>query len=146
MPDHQDEATFPRARLNHKLREEGQHRILLEFYRELVKLRKEMPALSHPSKETQEVRDFEREKLLFILLFILRWTSGDNGVIMVYNLSGNQVAATLPIPARHWQKRPDSAEARWQGKGSLISEQLDSTGEVALTLNLWAFFLISKEI
>ena len=63
-PDPQDIATFQRAKLNHRLRSEGHHRALFEFYQELIRLRKELPALAQLSKEHMHVMGFEREKIL----------------------------------------------------------------------------------
>src|SRR3989454_9940980 len=36
LPDPHDEATFLRAKLNHQLREQGEHKVLVEFYKELI--------------------------------------------------------------------------------------------------------------
>ena len=47
-PDPLDEATFVRARLDHSLRQAGEHRVLREFYRELLRLRQELNSLDRP--------------------------------------------------------------------------------------------------
>ena len=61
-PDPQDEATFLRCKLDHSLKQTEPHRTLWEFYQELIKLRKTLPALRRLSKEHMEVRVFEKEK------------------------------------------------------------------------------------
>jgi len=141
LPDPQDEATFLDSKLNHNLRGEGRHRVLLEFYKELIRLRKETPALASLSKDTLEVEGFEDTKLIFIR----RWSENDE-VIMVFNFNQDQISVTLPFPAARWHKGIDSTEERWQGTGSVITQQLDSKGEVALTFSSWAFVLFTKEI
>jgi maltooligosyltrehalose trehalohydrolase len=138
-PDPQDEATFNRAKLNHDLRRQGQHRVLLEFYKELVRLRKEVPALSRMSKDTQEVLGYEKEKTLLIR----RW-SADNEVFMVCNFSEARESLALPVPAGHWDKRLDSAEKRWEGPGSSVLAQLDSQGEVTVSVSPKTFVLFSE--
>ena len=45
-PDPQSETTFQQSKLNRGLLEEPKHRLLREFYRELILLRKTLPALS----------------------------------------------------------------------------------------------------
>jgi maltooligosyltrehalose trehalohydrolase len=45
-PDPQKETTFLRTKLNHRLSNEGQHQVLLQFYKKLIRLRREVPALS----------------------------------------------------------------------------------------------------
>ena len=140
IPDPQDEATFLSAKLDHRLRGEGRHRTLLEFYRELIRLRKETPALACLSKDAMTVSGFEDK-----LLLIHRWSEGDEAVL-VFNFSQDQSSAAIPMPAGRWHKRLDSAEGRWQGGGSTTPEQIDTKGEVTLIINPWAFVLFLKEI
>jgi maltooligosyltrehalose trehalohydrolase len=139
-PDPQDKATFLRAKLNHNLRDEGHHRVLLEFYKELIRLRRETPALAHLNKDTLEVLGYEKDKLLFIR----RW-SEDSEVTMAFNFSDAQASVALPIPTGHWRKRLDSADKQWQGKGSAVPKQLSSEGEVTLTFAPKSFALLIKE-
>jgi maltooligosyltrehalose trehalohydrolase len=138
-PDPQDERTFLRAKLNH-LQDEGQHRVLAEFYKELIWLRRETPALAHLSKDTLEVLGYEDDKLLFVR----RW-SEDSKVTLVFNFSDARVSVALSVPAGRWRKRLDSADKQWQGKGGTVPEQLSSAGKVDLTLAPKAFVLLTKE-
>jgi maltooligosyltrehalose trehalohydrolase len=140
IPDPQDEATLLSAKLDHKLRREGQHRTLLEFYRELIRLRKETPALASLDKSTMAIREFEDK-----LLVVHRW-SGGNEVVLVFNFSQDHSSAAIPMPQGRWHKRLDSADERWRGEGSTVSEQLDIKIDATLTLNPWAFVLFLKEI
>ena len=66
IPDPQDEATYERSRIDHRLGGEGHHKTLREFYRELILLRKDHPVLSRLSKDDMEVTAFEKEKVLFL--------------------------------------------------------------------------------
>ncbi|MFC1929485.1 malto-oligosyltrehalose trehalohydrolase [Chloroflexota bacterium] len=93
IPDPQDEATFLKARLNHRLREEGQQKVLHDFYHELIRLHKENAALACLSKDNLEVRGDETSKILFVR----RW-SGDSEVAMIYNLNDKEIVATLSLP------------------------------------------------
>ncbi|MCU0690279.1 MAG: malto-oligosyltrehalose trehalohydrolase, partial [Polyangiaceae bacterium] len=45
-PDPQDRATFDRSRLNYESRTAGHHNVLLQFHKELIGLRKTVPALA----------------------------------------------------------------------------------------------------
>ena len=66
LPDPQDKATFLSARINHNLRHEGQHHVLLKFYKELIRLRKEIPALANLVKDTLEIKGNEKNNQLYI--------------------------------------------------------------------------------
>jgi maltooligosyltrehalose trehalohydrolase len=139
MPDPQDEATFLSAKLDHSLRGEGWHRTLLEFYRELIRLRKETPALARLSKDTMTVSGFGDR-----LLLIHRWSEASQAVL-VFNFSQGQSSVTIPMPAGRWRKRLDSAEEQWQGEGSTIPKRIYTKGEVTLIINPWALVLFLKE-
>jgi len=141
LPNPQDKATFMRAKLNHYLHEKEDNKVLLYFYQELIRLRKETPALACLSKDNIDVQGFEDYKLLFLH----RWQE-DSEAIAVFNLTDNQVSVTLPIPVGCWQKSLDSAEERWHGKGSNIPELLDSKGEAFLHFEPRIVALFIKEI
>jgi len=138
-PDPQDEATFLRAKLNHHLRYEGHHRILLEFYKELIWLRKEVPSLAHLSKDALEVLGHEKAKVLFVR----RWQDDDE-VFTTFSFGDSPVSVPLPVPAGRWHKVLDSAEERWQGRGSSVPQELLSEGEFILTLDPKAFALFTR--
>jgi maltooligosyltrehalose trehalohydrolase len=128
-PDPQEVTTFHSAQLNQRLRHEGHHRALFAFYQELIRLRKDLPALVHASKEHMDVLGFEREKILYVR----RWCEGQN-VCMTLHFGGSQASFRLPFPVGRWHKRLDSAEARWCGPGISVGLTIESDGEVSLTL------------
>lgn len=136
--DPQDEATFLQAKLNPKLRQEGQHKVLLDFYKELIRLRHTFPALKLLSKDHMEVAGHEKDKILLVR----RW-SADNEVFMAFHF-GNDVAP-LTVAAREgrWNKVLDSTEHRWQGNGPAVPGRLQSEGEVTLSLGPKAFVLFT---
>jgi maltooligosyltrehalose trehalohydrolase len=139
FPDPQDETTFLRSKLNFNLHDEGRHRIIHEFYKELITLRREIPALSCLSKENLEVIDYEEEKLLYVR----RWNEGSEA-IAVFNFADKKSAVTLPVPEGAWAKRLDSAGKHWLGQGSRLPETLGSKGEVSITLEPTSLVLFTK--
>ena len=139
-PDPQDEATFLRAKLNHELRREGHHRILLEFHRELIELRKKLPALARLSKEDMDVLGYGGEEVLVIR----RWTAADEATV-VFHFDEAPASITIPLPEGRWTKRLDSADNRWQGPGSQVPSEVISDGEVGVTLAPHSFVLLVKQ-
>ncbi|CEP67916.1 Malto-oligosyltrehalose trehalohydrolase [Moorella glycerini] len=139
VPDPQDEATFRRSRLNHGLRHQGQHRVLCDFYRQLIQLRRELPALADLNLDNMEVITCEQE----LVLFVRRW-SNDSEVGIIFSFSDAESAPTLPLPAGRWRKRLDAAEERWLGDGSTIPDLLVSQGKIQMPLTLGACLLFER--
>jgi|Deesub1362A_J573_1020465.scaffolds.fasta_scaffold00044_144 maltooligosyltrehalose trehalohydrolase len=129
VPDPQDETTFLRSRLQHDLRRQGRHRALYELYRELIRLRRELPALAELNRENVEVGVYERERVLSVR----RWCGNDE-VWIIFSFGTTGVTVTLPVPPGRWRKLLDTAEARWLGEGSPVPLELESAGEARITL------------
>jgi maltooligosyltrehalose trehalohydrolase len=139
-PDPQDESTFLRAKVNHDLRHKGPHRMLLEFYGELIRLRKEIPALASLTKDNMEVSDYERDTVLVIR----RWSAADEA-IGVFHFGESSVNICIPFVEGRWAKRLDSTDKRWQGPGSQVPAEIISNGEMALTLFPYSLVLFTRQ-
>jgi maltooligosyltrehalose trehalohydrolase len=128
-PDPLDEVTFLRAKLDHNLRQEGEHRVLLKFYRELLRLRQELNLLTDLGRQDRNVQGYEREKVLWVRL------NGERAeaVILVY-FGKEPLDLSLPWPGGGWRKRLDSAETRWGGPGSQAPPVIQTDNETCLRL------------
>lgn len=129
VPDPQDGKTFQSCKLNHDLKRVGEHRVLYEFVQELIRLRKELPALSRDHDGEIEAVAFEREKLLWVRRF-----GNVHQAVMIFNFSDNAVAAVLPFPRGEFRKVMDSVDKRWHGKGCMCPELLETEGNVPLSV------------
>ncbi len=139
LPDPQDETTFLRSRLNHGLRRQGQHRVLYEFYRLLLHLRREIPALADLNRKSLEATVCGRGQVLFVR----RW-SGDSEVGIIFSFSRKSCPAELPLPAGSWHKRLDAADKNWLGGGGTVPGSLKSGGGVRITLEPRACVLFER--
>jgi maltooligosyltrehalose trehalohydrolase len=139
-PDPQAEETFKRSKLNHDLKREARHRALLEYHKELIRLRKTLPALRSLSKEKMDVVSFEEERVLAVR----RW-SGNNEVLAIFNFNDHEVRLIQSMPHGMWRKRLDSGEARWMGRGSCVPEVIESAPRGTLTIQPHAVLLLEKE-
>ena len=136
MADPQDETTFLRSMLNWQLQADGHHRLLWNFYQELLRLRRDLPALARLDKDALEVIEFEDAKAVFFR----RWNaSSHTWAVLHFDDELSQLG--LSVPARCWQKKLDSAEPRWSGGGSQAPDVLVSHGEVKMTLSPWGVVL-----
>jgi maltooligosyltrehalose trehalohydrolase len=113
--DPQAEATFLASKLNHRLRGEGCHRLLVAFYTALLRLRRHNPALANLRKEDLRVKVIEGAKALVVE----RW-KGDERATLVANLGRTPSPVVLPPTRGRWVKELDSTEEAWGGPGSSL--------------------------
>jgi maltooligosyltrehalose trehalohydrolase len=138
-PDPQDAATFFMSHLNQRLSGCERNSILFEFYRNLILLRKELPALNESNLQDQEIITFEKERALYLR----RWF-GASEICAVFTFSEKSMAVNLPLPPAKWLCRIDSADQRWLGDGNTVPATLDSSGEASLCLSPWACIIYEK--
>jgi len=128
-PDPQDETTFLRVKLNHKLRLDGRFNALLQFYRQLIRLRKELAPLARLSKEDCEVIGFENERVLVLI----RRSEGEQ-VLLAFNFNHSQSSISLPLSEGRWYRVLDSTDLRWHGAGSTLPPEVQIHGALKLAL------------
>jgi maltooligosyltrehalose trehalohydrolase len=139
-PDPQSEETFLSAKLNRSLKSEKENRTLLDFFKELLCLRRENEALSQLSKETMDVAAMEREEILIVR----RW-NGREEWAMVFHFGKKKASHQVPLPDGRWSRQMNSADARWLGPGSLPHEEIGSGQEVHMDLQPESFLMLKKE-
>jgi maltooligosyltrehalose trehalohydrolase len=140
-PDPQAEETFQRARLDHTLREQEPHRTLEAFYRELIRLRRSLPALRNLSKENVEATALENERILLV-----RRREEGSEILIALNFGPEEVeGAPLSLPEGRWRKLLDSSEDRWRGPGTLVPETVSLPGEAAPRLVGRAVVVFERE-
>jgi maltooligosyltrehalose trehalohydrolase len=138
--DPQEEATFLRSKLDRELRFQGRHKVLYSFYRELIRLRRELPALRILDKERLQVRGLEQEKVLFWC----RW-SDEQQAAAAFHFGKQEESLSLPLSEGIWRKQLDSADTTWSGPGSTVPLEILSGGEVSLRLSPESFALFVRE-
>ncbi|MBW4613387.1 MAG: malto-oligosyltrehalose trehalohydrolase [Desmonostoc vinosum HA7617-LM4] len=125
-PDPEAAETFLRSKLNWQLRHEGQHKILWEWYRQLINLRKTHPALLKQDRNFIEAASDEDKKLVMVR----RWCETSE-LVLAMNFNSSAVSVTLPIPGNS-RKLLDSADTSWLGSGSQAPEDLSVGQELTL--------------
>jgi len=118
-PDPQSPETFLRSKINWAMRDDGRHRLLLELYRALFRLRKETPPLARPDRNRLEVRTVEGSRLLSVT----QWTETVK-VRCLFNIGDAEADAPALDGSGKWEKLLDSADGRWEGPGSALPARL----------------------
>lgn len=100
VPDPQNESTVAASRLRWQERAEPEHAAMLDWYRTLLRLRREEPALAH-ARVGQGRLEHDREQQTVTLL---RGTDQQAPVLVVANLAGQGRTVVLPdwVPSIPW--------------------------------------------
>jgi maltooligosyltrehalose trehalohydrolase len=140
-PDPQDERTFQNSKLDHSLKDRPLHRTLLQFHKELMTLRKTVPALYSLSKDKMDVISLEEERVLAVR----RW-SGHSETLVVFNFNDRESKPLQNIPYGVWRKRLDSSDSRWTGNGATAPDVLDATRIRSIMVQPHGVVVFEKEI
>jgi maltooligosyltrehalose trehalohydrolase len=129
QPDPQAETTFLRSKLNHDLRNHAQHRAIHDFYRELLRLRKSTPPLRNPRYQDCAVHFIEETGVIAVR----RWQASQQA-LTIMNFGQAATDVELPAPPGVWSRELDSAQTKWFGPGTTLSDEIISNGNIALRL------------
>jgi maltooligosyltrehalose trehalohydrolase len=129
QPDPQSEETFLRSKMNHHLREEPRHRVIHDFYREVLRLRKAVPSLRHLSKDHCQVTCLEEASAIGI-----RRSLDREETLTVLHFGEGLTRFELSIPGGTWRKLLDSAEKEWLGNGSPLPAEVKSGGSATFEI------------
>lgn len=138
-PDPGSEDSMNRSKLRWETRNQGDHAKSLELHRELFRLRREVPALAHLDKDSQEVVAFTAQNCLLVE----RWHE-ESRVCIGFHYGEGESRIAAPLPAGSWKKALNSADARWGGPGG-AAEVLLEGGDRELRVGSWAFVLYLRE-
>jgi len=139
-PDPQDPDTMRKSRLNLRLRDQGKHGMLFRFYKELIRIRKTLPALQHPDKHAIEVTTYEVERILTLR----RWYRAGAQSFILFNFNDTPVPFPVSLPDGEWRKILDSSSETWGGPGTRLPERLWDGNEV--TPGAWGLALYASEV
>ena len=114
-PDPQAESTFLSSKIDWQKRNRGEHRVMLEWHKVLIDLRRSEPALQNFHKNEVRVHVLDQKG------FVLRRSSrnGEEHLLCLFNLSGHEAAYIFPAWTEKWEKILDSTEERWLRKPTL---------------------------
>lgn len=133
--DPQGEQAFLSSRINWTDRKEGQHKVMLNYCKELIRLRKEMPALKNLIRKNIEVRCCEDQSVLYFR----RWDKGDQ-ILVIVSFSQEQQSVDGKLPDGKWTKIIDSLDEKWSGPGFSLEKEIGSYKNITLgPLNFAAY-------
>ncbi len=141
-PDPQDESTFGRSKIKREKRLSGNYRILLDWNKKLISLRRTNPAFRNTDKNG-----------LFIYLnheegFILSRKSEDDQeqVLCIFNLSEAELTFHIPALFKKWFKILDSKEDMWNEERKDFSSPAEISANQNLTTHAGSVVVYSNKI
>lgn len=137
-PDPQSPESFLASKLRWEDREKDTHKILREFYRHLLQLRKEHPVFAHAGKDHLDAVALEGD----MVLAMRRWRD-DHQIAALFSFDTHDRSLPNPLPAGKWRKILDSSDVRWSGPGTLTSTEL--TPDINVKLRKQSVLLLEKE-
>jgi maltooligosyltrehalose trehalohydrolase len=115
IPDPHSAETFHASKLSWEKREEGHHKVLREFYKQLISIRRTVPAVSCPDRKNTEVVGNEKSRTL-----MLRQRKDNSHIFCIFNYHTEVSAVHLDLSGGNWSKLLDSSETQWNGPGSAL--------------------------
>lgn len=115
-PDPVAEETFKDSQLQWDLPEQQPHQTMLSFYRELIALRKKLPALHQLDRSRLKAYANEEQKTL-----TLHRKHHVQEAVILMNFSDNIQTVYLPDTASYWNKQFDSADVQWNGPQAAVN-------------------------
>lgn len=138
-PDPQEITSFTDSKLQWELGKAGWHSQLRRFYRELLRLRRETPALAHLA-----TNNLHAEVIAPTLLELQRGRD-DSRVIAWFNFVDQPITVTVTLAGGVWRKQLDAEAASWGGSGFELPMMLDA-GKAELTFPPYAVALYSADV
>lgn len=131
--DPQSVEAFNLSKLHWEQKSEGKHQVLWQLYRQLITMRRTIPALKKLDKQnlTANARESER------LITLHRWQNNSQ-IFAILNFNQHDVNLKINFPSGKWQKILDSAEAKWMGAGSNLPKIINSE-ELELSIEHHSF-------
>jgi maltooligosyltrehalose trehalohydrolase len=112
-PDPMDELTFNNSQLQWELLQEEQHQLMLNYYKHLIELRKQHPALRSSTRKDTLATAEESKKTL-----VLVRKHEQKDVYCLMNFSETSQLLQLPEEDCTYEKIGDSADPKWGGSST----------------------------
>lgn len=137
--DAQAEETFNLSKLDWEKRYNDQHKLMLDFYKKLIELRRTLASLKKLDKRSIEILIDEKQKLLFWR----RWYNR-NELFCVMNFSKEDSSFSFMASEGKWNKIIDSSLEIWGSSGTLLPDIIENKQN--LNIKMSSFALYQKEV
>jgi maltooligosyltrehalose trehalohydrolase len=140
VPDPDDLGTFLGSRIQWELRDQGAHRVLREFTKTLIALRRTTPAFSNPSKDHVKVEGWEESKVIVMR----RWEDRTRSQsLCIFNFNRQDISFPMDeFPSEGtWTKHLESSDRMWLGGKDCVPGELLPRRHIELMRRSMAVYL-----
>ena len=139
IPDPQAIETFLDSKIKWEDRNCDRHKILLEFYTELIRMRKEIPALYTLNNKNLQIHVIAKKRLL-----ILHRRHYKSHVICFVNFEHEECNFTPDMPEGIWSRLIDSSEEKWAGKSTTLPVVIEKTESMTIGARSFATYQLTS--
>ncbi len=120
--------------------EQKKQRALLEIYGELIRLRKTIPALANPDKESLNVWSDEKQKIL-----AMKRRKDNSQILALFNFNKADILpGDLQYP-KSWKKVLDSSDRKWRGPGTPLPERIPQDEKDVMKAESFVLYISEDE-
>jgi len=144
IPDPAAESVFLESKLDLTLKREGEQAIILEFYRQLLALRRDLPALQVFRREAIEVTGLQQQKVLAVVR-----CPEQGALLCLFSFSNVQQEVALCLPQGNWEKILDSSGRQWRGIGEVAAGSIavaEPQAECSIAINPFSVLVYAATI
>ncbi len=140
IPDPHAESTFTRSKLDWTKTKTNNHKALLDFYKDIIKKRKTIPALTNYDRRDTSTESFDDLKVV-----TLERRNNSSRLFALMSFNEKEITAGFNFSSGVWKKILDSSEKKWNGPGSLTPDMADDTVD-EITIPPYNFSLYESEL
>jgi maltooligosyltrehalose trehalohydrolase len=140
FPDPYDENTFNRCKLQWNKRKEGKYKVMLDWMKALIQLRRTNAIMQNFDKNDIQAYNINQDGLV-----VLR--QDDQGKVVLvccFNFSGKELNYTMPSYKESWHKIIDSKEQQWMVDEAAHPLQADVKGSNAIQVQPYSAVVYSS--
>lgn len=139
IPDPHSEKTFLDSKPDWEKINSNNHKALFDFYKDLIKKRKTITALTDFDK-----RDIQTESYDEIRVVTMDRNINGSRVFVLMNFNDKKITADFLFPSGVWTKILDSSEKKWNGRGTSLPDIMEDT-LTSLTIPEYNFSVYESE-
>ena len=133
-PDPQSPDTFVKSKLQWEMRNEEDHKVLLDFYRELIQLRKSVCTFYKYDRGCLDISGDEEKKFV-----VMMGSDSKTRLVMLVNFNRDDTMVVMPAKG-DWKKVLDSSDIRWNGPGAILPDRLENNEPLNMRSESYAIY------